>query len=137
MNKNFALATVVGAVVLFVLGYLIFELALGGFYESNVGTATGVMRDSPQWLWFIIAVLAWSAVLTLALSWSGSTDAMSGFKAAALIALLIGISFDFGQYAWTNLNTLTFALVDPIVGAIHSGIGGAVIGILLGRGGEA
>lgn len=134
MNKNFLTATIVGAVVLFVTGYLIFELALGGFYEANQGSATGVMRDSPQWMWFIISLVAWAAVLALALGWSGAEDPASGFRVAAVVGLLVALSFDFAQFAWTNLITLTLAVVDPIVGAGHAGIAGAVMGMMMGRG---
>jgi uncharacterized membrane protein len=134
VNKNFLTATIVGAVVLFVTGYLIFELALGGFYEANMGTATNVMKETPNWMWLIVSILLWSAFLTLALGWAGSTDPASGFKTAAIVSLLVAASYSLGQLGMTNLNTLTLAIADPIAGAIHSGIGGAVIGMLLGKG---
>ena len=135
MNKNFAMATIAGAVVLFIVGYLVYGLALESFYASNAGTATGVMKEAPEWLWLILSTVAWGATLTLILGWAGSTDPAGGFKTAAIVALLVGISFNFGQYSFTNLSTLTLTLVDPIIGAIHSGIGGAVIGMMLGKGG--
>ena len=140
MSKNFMMATVVGAVVLFITGYLIFELALGGFYEANQGSAMGmpgVMRDSPLWLWFILSILLWAAVLALAIGWAGDLDPMGAFKTAAVVAFLVGLSFHLGQYAWTNLDTLTVAGVDSVVSAVHSGIAGAVMGILLGKGTSA
>lgn len=140
MSKNFLTAIVVGAVVLFITGYLIFELALGGFYEANQGSAmgmAGVMRDSPLWLWFILSILAWAAVLALAIGWAGATDAMGAFKIAAVVALLVGLSYHLGQYSWTNLDSLTIAFVDPIISAVHSGISGAVMGIFLGKGANA
>ncbi len=134
MNKNFLTATIVGAVVLFVTGYLIFELALGGFYEANQGSATGVMRESPRWSWFIVSIVAWAAMLALALGWSGAEDPATGFRVAAVVGLLVALSFDFAQFAWTNLMTLTLAVVDPIMVALHAGIAGAVMGMVMGRG---
>ena len=137
MNSKFLTATVVGAVVLFVLGYLIFGLALTGFYEGNAGTATGVDKETPEWLWLILSVLATSVFLVLVLGWRGATDVVAGFKTAAIVGLLWGISLDFGLYSMTNLHTLHLTLVDPIITAIYMGLAGAVIGMLLGRGAPA
>ncbi len=136
MSKNFMMATLVGAVVLFVAGYLLYGLALAGFYESNVGSATGVMKETPEWLWLILSMVSFAAVITLVLGWAGAKDPASGFKIAAIFGLLMAVSVDFGQYSMTNLMNLTVTLVDPIVGAIHAGIGGAVIGMMLGKGGD-
>lgn len=136
MNENSMMPTLVGAVVLFVAGFLIYGLALAGFYESNAGTATGVVKDM-LWVWLILSTLAYAALLTLVLGWAGSTDPGSGFRTAAVVGLLMAISIDFGQYAMTNVANLTLTIVDPIVAAVHGGIGGAVIGMMLGKGGNA
>jgi len=48
--KRFLIGTLVGGVILFATGYLIFELAFGDFYAANAGSATGVERD-PQLMW--------------------------------------------------------------------------------------
>jgi hypothetical protein len=135
VNKNFGIAIVAGSVVMFLVGYLMFGMALAGFYESVAGSATGVVKDPPEWLWLILSTVLYTTVLALVLNWAGSKDAVSGFKTAAIFGLLMGAAFDFGQYSMTNLMTLTGALVDPIFGAIHSGIGGAVVGMMLGKGG--
>jgi len=136
VNKNSMTATLVGAIVLFVAGYLIYGLALAGFYGSNAGTATGVVKEM-QWLWLILSTVAYAALLAVILGWAGSTDSSSGFKTAAIVGLLMGISIDFGQYAMTNVANLTLTIVDPIVAAVHGGIGGAAIGMMLGKGSNA
>lgn len=133
MNSKFLTATLVGAVVLFLLGFLIFGLALTGFYEGNAGTATGVDKETPEWLWLILSVLATSALLTLILGWRGAADAAAGFKTAAIVGLLWGMSWDFGIYSMTHLQTLTLTLVDPILSAVYMGLGGTAIGLMLGR----
>jgi len=133
MNSKFLTAMAVGAVVLFLGGYLIYGLALSGFYESNAGTATGVNKESIEWLWLILSTLATAALLTVVLGWRGANDAASGFKTAAIVGLLFAMAVDFGFYSMTNIQTLTVTLVDPIVAVVHMGIGGAVIGVMLGR----
>ena len=47
----------------------------------------------------------------------------------------MAVAFDFGMYSMTNVQSLTITLVDPLLAAIHMGIGGAIIGLMLGRGG--
>ena len=136
MSSKSLIAIAVGTVVLFVSGYLIYGLALAGFYESNVGTATGVQKDI-NFLWLILATVASAALLTVVLGWAGSTDVASGFKNAALVGLLMGFAIELGFYSMTNLHNLTITLVDPFIGAIYFGIGGAVIGLMLGRGDTA
>lgn len=137
MNAKTGMAILAGAVALFVTGYLIFGLALAGFYESNAGTATGVNREAPQFVWLILSTLAFAAVLTVVLGWAGAKDVASGLKTAAIFGLLMGFAIDFGFYSMTNIHNLTITLVNPGGGAIHSGIGGAVIGMMLGRGDSA
>ncbi len=134
MNSTFIKATLAGTGVLFVVGFLVFGLLLSGFYESNVGSATGVAKDSPGWLSLIISTLATSATLTLVLTWKFDVrDAASGASAAALFGLLVAIAANFGTYSMTNVQTLTVTLVDPILTAGYMAIGGAVIGIVIGR----
>lgn len=136
MNKNFAIAVGAGSVVMFLVGFLLYGLALAGFYEGAAGTATGVVKDPPEWLWLILSTVLYTTVLALVLNWAGSKDAVGGFKTAALLGLLMSASFGFGQYSMTNLMTLTAVLVDPFVAALHAGIGGAVVGMMLGKGGS-
>lgn len=43
--KKMLISTVAGGLAFFVFGYLIYEVLLGSFYESNLGSATGVVRE--------------------------------------------------------------------------------------------
>ena len=42
--KRFIIGTVVGGITLFILGYVIFELAFADFFDANAGSATGVWK---------------------------------------------------------------------------------------------
>ena len=67
--KRFTTATLAGAVTLFVAGYLIYGLALADFYAANVGSATGVEKDPPIWLYLVLGQLVFAAFVTLVLGW--------------------------------------------------------------------
>ena len=62
--KKFALGTVAGGVTYFLLGWLIYGVVLVKFMDANMGSATGVMKETPDFLWLIIGNLAWGALLT-------------------------------------------------------------------------
>lgn len=133
MNKNFAIATLAGTVALFILGYALYGLLLAGFFEGQAGTATGVMKETPDWLWLIIGNLVTAAFLATVLGWKGANDVASGAKAGATVGFLVALGYGFIQFATANISTLTGTLVDSVVSAILFGVTGAVIGMMLGR----
>lgn len=45
-TRRIVVGTLVGGVVSYVVGYLIFDMAFGGFYAANVGSATGFSPGS-------------------------------------------------------------------------------------------
>ena len=46
--KKMLIGTVAGGVTFFLLGGLIYAVILPDFYEANLGSATGVLRELPQ-----------------------------------------------------------------------------------------
>jgi|TARA_B100000315_G_scaffold233813_1_gene247270 hypothetical protein len=50
------------------------------------------------------------------------------------VGLLLAVGIDFGMYSMTNIQNLTITVVDPPLAEIYFGIGGAVIGLMLGKG---
>ena len=57
--------TIVGAVVLYATGYVIFNLLFADFYAANVGSATGVDK-TPQVQWALAAgSLTYAALISL------------------------------------------------------------------------
>ena len=79
--KRFIIGTVVGAITLYVLGYLIFDLALAEFYAANAGSATGLVKD-PQVIWAIaLGTLSYAALLAFAIGIrAGSTTIVEGLR---------------------------------------------------------
>jgi hypothetical protein len=133
MNR-IALATVVGALTSFVLGFLIYGMALASFFAANVGTATGVYKEAPDLAPVLLGQLALAFLLTLAISrWGDSTSLAGGAKVGALFGLLVALGFDLTMYGTTNIQNITATLVDPIVSMVMVGVTGAMIGMVLGR----
>ena len=79
-SKQWIVGTIVGGVVLFVLGYIIFNMLLADFYAGNAGSATGVDKN-PQVLWAIaIGALAYAALVLVALKGQAGSPSVSSSK---------------------------------------------------------
>ena len=132
--KKMIMGTVAGAVAFFLLGFLLYAVILGGFYEANLGSATGVMRELPVWWAMLISQLGLAAVVTYVFLHADVATASDGLKTGAIFGLLRGIAISFDLYAVTHWSNATVAFVEPIVSAVRTALAGAVIGWTLGMG---
>lgn len=134
-TNKLVVGTLAGAVAAFILGYLLYGIALVGFFEANAGTATGVNRDPLNLVAIFLGQLPFALFLTMAIGrWGNSTSPAGGAKVGALFGFLVSLGFDLTMYGAMNLSNLTATLVDPFVGLVLWGVTGAVIGMVLGRG---
>ncbi len=126
--KQLAVGIIVGTLVSMIVGYVIWDVLVADFFASNMGSATGVMRDT-QLLWaVIIGTVSYTALIALALgAQSGEPTIAGGLKVGAIVGFLVWFSVDFILFGIMNVNTLTIAIVDPILEAIRAGITGAAI----------
>lgn len=138
-TKKFLMGTLAGGIALFFLGYLFYGVLFMGFFEANQGTATGVMKEDMQLVWWalILGNLALGALLSyIFLKWANISTFGSGAQAAAVIGLLTSLSWDMISLATTNIGTLTGALADVAVFTVMCAIAGGVVGMVLGMGKE-
>ena len=132
-SKRLVIGTIVGGIVLYAVGYLIFELAFGEFYAANAGSATGVDRD-PQVIWaLVVGSLTYAALITLGIGRSAGATIGSGVMVGAVVGFLLWATAGFTLYAVSNLSNLTRTVVDPLLEAVHGGIAGAAIAMAIGK----
>lgn len=127
------LGTLVGGVILFFVGFLIYGVLLVDFFEANAGTATGVMKDSPNLMALAGGQLLWGGALTLALGWAGAASAVDGLKVGAKLGVLFFLGVDLTLYATSNMSNLTGALVDAALATALFAVTGAAIVAVVGR----
>lgn len=130
--KQWVIGTIVGAVVVFGAGWVLFEMLLGDYYAANAGSATGVDKDPPIMWALVVGALAYAALIIYAMrAQAGSVNMVSGMKVGAIVGFLLWATADFSLFGITNMSNLTITVLDPFVELVHGGIAGAVLGALL------
>lgn len=133
ITKRFALGALVGGIVLWAVGYLLFELAFANFYSANAGSATGVSRGA-NLIWAVaLGSLSLAVLLTLAISWARASSIADGFKIGATVGFLLWFGVDFILYGISNVSSLTKTIVDPLLELVRHGIAGAAIVAVIRR----
>ncbi len=137
MNTNkILLAGLIGGAATFLLGWLVWGVALAGFMKDNAGSATGVMKPDGEMVWWalILGNIAGGMLLALIFGrWGSISTFATGAKAGAVIGLLMALYYDLVMLGTTNLMTLNGALVDVLANVVVMGIVGGVVGWFLGR----
>ena len=135
-TKQFGLATLAGGVTLFVLGYLIYGIALADFFTSNSGSATGVGRVEPVYWALGLGQLVFGAILALVINkWVQASSTIGALKAGATIGgsagFLMALAFDLTIYGTTNISNVLVTVVDPFLALVQMGVAGAIIGVIV------
>lgn len=132
--KRLSIGSVVGAVTLYLLGMLIWQVLFADFFEANSGSAVGVDRDTPIVWAIIVGTLCYAVLLTLSLESSGASKSLvDGLKVGAVMGALLWGTADFILFGFTNLSTLTGAVADTLLEGVRGGIAGGVIAVVLGK----
>ena len=129
--KRFAIGTIVGGVVLYVTGYLIFDVAFASFYTANAGSATGVRRDV-QLVWpMVLGSFSYAALIAFAMGNRAQSSTIgAAVTVGAVVGFLLWFTVDFIFYGSTNIGNLTRTIVDPLLEIVHGGIGGGAMALV-------
>jgi hypothetical protein len=133
-SKGSVAAVLVGAIVVYAVGWALFDTIFASFYAANAGSATGVTRE-PRILWAaLVGSLAYAALITYAMKrGAGAVSLAGGAQIGAIVGFLLWATVDFSFYGGMNLNNLTTTVVDPMLEFVRGGISGAVIALVLGK----
>ncbi len=134
-NNKILIAGLVGGIVSFIAGYLIWGLALKGFAEANAGAVIANRANEDFQFWAIILGSLASGFLIAMIygKWATISTLKTGAINGGIIGLLLGISSSFIMYGTTELLTMPLVIVNTIgYGVLYAIIGG-VVGLMLGR----
>lgn len=134
-SKNYFLAGILGGIVYFLLGWLVYGMLLMNYMEENAGLALGVNRVD-MLLWSIgLGSLLYGFFLSYIFSCVGQVKtAGSGAKTGAWLGFLVAGAIDFTMYGTTNISTLNAVAVDILAATVMATITGAVVAWVLGVG---
>ena len=131
-TKNVLIAGSVGAIVLFILGYLAYGIVLANFFDANV--SEGVMREQPEMGWLIAGHFPIGILLAYVFSkWAGITTFSTGATAGGIIGLLMSMGYNFIAYGTETAFTIPAAFVDIAVQTLWMAIAGGIVAIVLGK----
>ena len=136
-TKNFFIGGIVGGVVYFLLGYLVYGNLLTQYYHNHPGATTiGVDRAMDQFIWWalILGNVLSGFLLSYVFSKSGVSSLSSGLITGGIVGLLMSGSFDSIMYATSNIISKRWACADVAAFTVISAITGAVVGAIMGMG---
>ncbi len=131
--KRLMTGTVVGAILMYGLGWLIWGTLFTDFFAANAGSATGVGREDAILWASAVGNLALAALFTMAIIKTGASSVADGAKVGAITGFMLWLGVDFIHYANTNIDNLTATLADPALELVRTAIVGAGIAMVLAK----
>ena len=137
--KKLLIGGIVGGILYFGLGYLIYGNLLMSFMQNHPGTAINVDRAEAdfQFLYLIIGNLAMGFLLAYIFVKSSINSMGGGFVTGGIVGLLISVGFDSVMYATTNIASKTAIAADVCAFTVISAIVGAAVAMVMGMGNKA
>ena len=105
-TKKLVTGIVVGGITMFVVGYLVFDKAMAGFYETNGGASFGVAREATLWWAIALGTASLATLVTLCIGWSDAKNATQGFKIGGMVGFLVWFGVDSVSYTHLTLPTI-------------------------------
>ena len=134
MNIRALLATVAGAITVFVLGYLIFGLLTAPYVKEVAIQYAGLRKEPPDFTLLILKNIVQALLLVFIFEYlAGIRTFLGGLKNGAIVMLLVTLSGNLNLLSIMNLNTGVRAEILDVLGeTVRFAIGGGVIGGVLG-----
>ncbi|MDE2846874.1 MAG: hypothetical protein OXO51_09220 [Gemmatimonadota bacterium] len=132
---RFAMALIVGTLVLLVLGFILYAMVFTGYFAANAEPgASAVAKDSPDMLFIYLSEVILAALLCLVIGcWAGVSGVVAGLRTGAVFGFLMSLAISMMFYGTVNYMNLQATLFDVVLTTVRVAVAGAVIGIVLRR----
>jgi hypothetical protein len=133
-NNKVLLAGIIGAVTLFILGFIVYGMLMGDFMATNTG-APGVNKPMEEisFGWLVVSNLASGFFLAVVFGrYANINTASAGFQAGAVLGFLMAMGVDTAMYGTTNLYNMKAMWADVVMWTVMSAITGGVVAYVLG-----
>lgn len=137
MNTRTLISGIVAGVVIFLVGYVIYGIAMADYFASTMPSYPGLIKE-PMEIWSIgVGNLIWGILLAWSLNAAGIASASKGAVYGAVAFFLFAVGTGFVVFGQMNMNTIQSIFVDGLCSAVMMGIAGAAAGWILGRNSKA
>lgn len=138
MSTKVILAGIAGAVVAFLLGWLLWGVLAMDFMMANTTHYEGLMKEMPNLFLIFLSNLIWGLFVAYVFDrWASISTFTGGMVGGLIIALPISLMFDLYFLAGMNLYNVQAVVVDVLLNTVVGVVIGGVIGWVLGTGKKA
>jgi hypothetical protein len=136
MSVKTIVAAIAGGAVFFLLGFLIYGIALNQTMQSMTVQYTGLFKLQPNFIAIALFTLAWGGLLAMIFDyWADIRTFAGGAIAGAIIMFLIAFAHEMQTKAFMVLTigytpVIVNVLVTAFMGAIAGGVVAAVLGAM-------
>ncbi len=129
------LATVVGTVVAFFGGWIIYGMLAEGLFEGHMDNSLSRGEENMIWWALILGNLFLAYLLAYIFEhWNGGVKGiMAGLKIGVMIGLIMALGYDFMMYSMSTMMDLTGLFIDVICSGLWMGLTGGAVGFMYGR----
>jgi hypothetical protein len=134
MNVRIVVAAVAGGAALFLLGFVVYGLALEGWMKTQIVQYPGLMSEAPNFATLILANLVWALLVALIFDrWATIGTFTGGLLGGAAITFFMGLYFNLMTLSFMNLHkSFVPVIVDVIAFTVIGALAGGVVGMVLG-----
>ena len=128
MKIGTLVAAIVGGLVMFAMGGLVFGFLLSEYFKANTIEYAGLVKDPPLvWLIYLFNVV-WAWIIAYVLDYAGKTGIGEGAMVGAILMFAISLAVTFEFEAFMNLHmNLTPTLVQLAIVIVMGAVTGAVV----------
>lgn len=135
--KKLFMGGIVGGILFFLLGWLIYGMLLMDFMNNHTGAAGNVSRTEPDFLYLAIGNLAMGFLLAYIFIKGNVNSMAGGFITGAVLGLLMSVGYDCMIYGTTTVISKTAMAADVAVSTVMTAVAGAVVAMVMGMGKKA
>lgn len=129
-SKANIISTIVATIWGFAGGYLLWGILADPILQDHIGSATGIMKDPPDFIHLLIGCLIQAfAFSTIYSKWAnGNFSAGNGLNLGVWVGVLMGLGSGLINFATSNMLDLTGTLLNGVIYIVFF----AVMGLLVG-----
>ncbi len=136
-RSKFTLAGVIGGIVYFFLGWLVYGIVLRDVtaLPDDIRAVVEYPPEEFKMSFMIISCLVYGLFLSFIASyWAKVSTLGGGFKVGAIVGVFVTLAVGFGMSSMFRMNTIPQIFINAVAEIVCAGGAGAVIGWFLGRG---